>query len=55
MILFGGEEQGWTADLVQAIPHVVLPEQSEAADVARFRRLPCQREEALHVLAMGVL
>ena len=55
MILFGREKQGRTADLVQSMPNVKLPEQSEAADVAGFRRLPCQREKALHVIAMGML
>ena len=55
MILFGGEKQRRTADLVQSMPNVKLPEQSEAADVAGFRRLPCQREKALHVIAMGML
>ncbi len=55
MILFGREKQGRTADLVQSMPNVELPEQSEATDVTRFRRLPCQREKALHVIAMGML
>lgn len=55
MILFGREKQCWTADLLQSMPHVELPEQSEATDVTSFRRLPCQREKALHVIAMGML
>ncbi len=55
MILFGREKQGRAADLVQSMPHVELPEQFEATDVTGFRRLPCQREKALHIIAMGML
>lgn len=55
VIPFRGEKHCRTTDLVQSIPHVVLPEEFEPADVAGFRRLPCQREKALHVIAVGVL
>lgn len=55
MILFGGEKQRRTANIVQAMPNVVPLEDPEPADVAGFRRLPCQREKALHVIAMGML
>ena len=55
MILFGREKQCRTADLVQSMPHVVLAEQFQAADIPRFRRLPCQREKALHVNDVSVL
>ena len=55
VILFGGEKQRRTADIVQAMANVVPLKDPEPADVAGFRRLPCQREKALHVIAMGML